>query len=306
MENNLEILVVDVAGVRLDAYVADKTQLSRSAAQELIKEHKILVDEKPAKASLKLEVGSTLFIYHPEVVSADIVPEALPIEIVYEDKDLVVINKAKGMVVHPAPGHYTGTLVNALMHHCDHLSGINGVMRPGIVHRIDKDTSGLLVVAKNDIAHTVLSAQLEAHSMIRSYVALVFGNVKEDALTIDAPIGRHPIDRKKMAVTDKNAKSARTHITVLNRFFYKNQWFSYVKAQLETGRTHQIRVHMAHIKHPLVGDVIYGAGKKQPWQTGGQMLHAKELGLVHPNGEEIYFSSELPEYFERILKVLGD
>ena len=249
-----------------------------------------------AKAGERIE----LLIPPPETMDAK--PEDIPLEIVYEDDDLLVVNKPKGMVVHPAPGHSSGTLVNALLYHCgDSLSGINGVIRPGIVHRIDKDTSGLLIVAKNDTAHAHLAQQIKEHSFTRIYEAVVYGNVKEDSGTVDAPIGRHPTDRKRMCVTEKNSRNAVTHYEVLARY----PGFTHLRLKLETGRTHQIRVHMAYLGHPVAGDPVYGV-KKVITSLGGQCLHARVIGFVHPTtGEYLEFTSELPAYFTTFLKKLS-
>ena len=292
------------AGVRLDAYLAACTSFSRNYIQNLIKNEQIFVNGIHLKASEKLKNGDKVKILPQTPKQLDIVAENIYIDIVYEDDDLLVLNKEKGMVVHPAPGHSSGTLVNALLYHCKNLSTINGTVRPGIVHRIDKDTSGLLVVAKNDTAHRHLSEQLASHAITRAYVAIAFGKVKEDCFTVNAAIGRNPVDRKKMAVTERSAKPAVTNITVLDSFFYKNTNYSYIEARLKTGRTHQIRVHMAHIGHPLVGDTVYGH-KKQPFKTDGQVLHALELGFEHPTtGEQKHFVTPLPPYFRNLRNLL--
>ena len=293
----------DDQNIRLDTYLSAATSMSRSYIQNLIKEKKVLINGKEAKTSTKLVPGHVVEVMALEPQALAIEPENIPIDILYEDDDIVVVNKQKGLVVHPAPGNYTGTLVNALLYHCKNLSGINGVIRPGIVHRIDKDTTGILVVAKNDNAHEHLAKQLADHSFIRSYRVLVFGNLKEDMFTIDQPIGRNPKDRKQMCVTLKNAKSAVTDVTVLDRFFHHGTSYTYIEARLKTGRTHQIRVHLAHAGHPVVGDVTYGYNK-QPFKTHGQMLHAKELGFVHPNQKYMHFTSDLPHYFQKILDVI--
>ena len=311
MEEEIFIVEEPDASTRLDVYLAEKTDFSRSSITNLIKSGDIVVNDKREKASYKVQVTDKVRINYPPVLESDILPEAIPLEILYEDTDVVVVNKAKGMVVHPAPGHYTGTLVNALMYHCDHLSGINGVMRPGIVHRIDKDTSGILVVAKNDKAHAHLSAQLSNHTMHRRYVALCFGNIKEDELTIDKNIGRHGVDRKKMAVHEADShhtsRHAVTHVSVLGRYVYKGARFTLIEARLETGRTHQIRVHLAHVGHPLVGDEVYGGSRKQPFKTDGQMLHARALGFLHPDVDgkgQVAFEVDVPAYFEGVIKKL--
>ncbi len=286
-------------GVRLDKLISEQTELSRSAATKLIEEGAVLVDGKPANKKDAPKSGALIEITLPEPQSVDILPEDIPIEIVYEDDDLLVVNKPKGMVVHPAAGHYSGTLVNALMFHCgDSLSGINGEIRPGIVHRIDKDTSGLLMVAKNDLAHIGLSEQIKEHSFTREYEAVVCGAVKEDG-KVDAPIGRSKNDRKKMCVTLENSREAVTHYSVIRRY----SGYTHLRVRLETGRTHQIRVHMAYKGNPVAGDEMYGNGK--PKWLNGQCLHAKKLGFVHPRtGEYMEFESELPEYFTKFLKTI--
>lgn len=282
---------------RLDAFVAQNTDISRSRAVKLAEEEKISVNGKNADKKQKLKNGDVVEIIIPDVVPYAVKAEDIPIEIVYEDSDLLVVNKPKGMVVHPANGNFDGTLVNAIMFHCGKsLSGINGVLRPGIVHRIDKNTSGLLMVAKNDEAHICLSEQIKNHSFTREYEAVVYGNIKEDTGTIEAPIGRHPVKRKQMAVTEKNSKDAKTHFTVLERFGN----FTHLRLKLETGRTHQIRVHLAFIGHPVAGDDVYGP-KKVITYLNGQCLHAKKLGFIHPNGEYMEFESDLPDYFKDFL-----
>ncbi|URZ00875.1 RluA family pseudouridine synthase [Clostridium felsineum] len=285
---------------RIDLYLAEEFQdMSRSHIQELIKKGKAFVNGKTVKSNYKLKDEEMVEFEIPDNEELEIEPENIPLDIVYEDKDIVVVNKAQGMVVHPAPGNYTGTLVNALLHHCKDLSGINGVLRPGIVHRIDKDTSGILVVAKNDVAHKNLAYQLKEHSMNRIYKALVEGVIKEDAGTIDKPLKRHPVERIKIGVF-KDGRNAVTHYKTIER--YKNN--TLVECKLETGRTHQIRVHMAHILHPLVGDPVYGY-KKQRFNLNGQMLHAQKLGFIHPTkGNYIEFESELPPYFKKIISIL--
>lgn len=291
------------AGTRLDAFLGARDEdLSRSYAQKLIDEGLVCVNgAEMTKKKYKVAAGDIVKISFPEPTVLDASPQDIPIEIVYEDSDLIVVNKPCGMVVHPSAGNHDGTLVNALMYHCSGtLSSINGEIRPGIVHRIDKDTSGLLVVAKNDMAHESLAAQLKEHSMTREYRALVYDNIKEDELTIDEPIGRDERNRLRRGVDGSNPKEAVTHIRVLERFGR----YTFIAARLETGRTHQIRVHMAYIKHPLVGDALYGPAKA-PFETYGQMLHAKTLGFVHPRtGEYMEFDSELPRYFEDILQKL--
>ena len=289
-------------GKRLDSFLTNNLEdISRNRIQKLIEEGKIIVNNKKINKNYKLKENDNIIVYIEEAKDIDILPENIPLDIVYEDEDIILINKPQDMVVHPANGHYEHTLVNALMYHCkDNLSGINGIMRPGIVHRIDKDTSGILVVAKNDKAHQGLATQLENHSMNRVYYAVVCNRLKQDKGTIDMPIGRSSIDRKKMAVTEKNSKRAVTHYEVLERF--KNH--TLIKLKLETGRTHQIRVHMAYIGYPLLGDTVYGS-LKQPYKLKGQMLHAKILGFNHPRTNEyMQFETELPEYFKLVLKKL--
>ena len=272
---------------------------TRSYLQKIIKDGNVLVNGEPKKSSYRLEDGDEVTADLPELKSPDIEPENIPLDILYEDDSILMVNKPKGMVVHPSAGHYTGTLVNAVLWHCQgQLSGINGVSRPGIVHRIDKDTTGVLVVCKNDAAHNAVAAQLKEHSITRKYRAIVHGVIKEDEGTVDAPIGRHPTERKKMASGVKNGKRAVTHYRVLERF----QGYTYVECQLETGRTHQIRVHMASIHHPLLGDTVYGPAKDSH-HLEGQTLHAMVLGLIHPvTGEYLEVEAPLPEYFENLLK----
>lgn len=287
-------------GCRIDKWISEQNvDISRSALQKLLKEEKITVNGKPAAKSCKVKDGDVIEIELPEPEPLDAAPENIPIDIVYEDEHLLVVNKPKGMVVHPAAGNYSGTLVNALLYHCSgRLSSINGVIRPGIVHRIDKNTSGLLIVAKNDNAHVKLAEQIKAHTFTREYHAVVCGRLKEPVGIIDAPIGRHHTDRKKMCVTDKNSKAAKTEYTVLEEY----NGYSYVKLKLFTGRTHQIRVHMAYIGHPVFGDDIYGKPSKY---CEGQCLHAKKIGFIHPaDGEYYEFDSELPEYFKYVLSKL--
>lgn len=285
---------------RLDKFLsAMLPDQSRSYLQKIIKDGNVLVNGEPKKSSYRLEDGDEVTADLPELKSPDIEPENIPLDILYEDESILMVNKPKGMVVHPSAGHYTGTLVNAVLWHCQgQLSGINGVSRPGIVHRIDKDTTGVLVVCKNDAAHNAVAAQLKEHSITRKYRAIVHGVIKEDEGTVDAPIGRHPTERKKMASGVKNGKRAVTHYRVLERF----QGYTYVECQLETGRTHQIRVHMASIHHPLLGDTVYGPAKDSH-HLEGQTLHAMVLGLIHPvTGEYLEVEAPLPEYFENLLK----
>ena len=285
---------------RLDRFLTEKFKdMSRSFIQKQIKDGLVKVNGKAVKSSYKLQSGDKVQMSICEPKDIAIVPENIPLDIIYEDSDIILINKPKQMVVHPAPGHYSGTLVNALMYHCgDELSGINGCMRPGIVHRIDMDTTGSLVVCKNDKAHQSLSEQLKEHSIRRIYVAIVHGNIKEDSGTVNAPIGRHPTDRKKMSTHCKNGRNAITHYKVLERFGD----YTYIQCELETGRTHQIRVHMASIGHPLVGDEVYGP-KKCPFKgLQGQTLHARTLGIIHPStGEYLEVNAPLPEYFVDLL-----
>lgn len=287
---------------RIDKYLSEKLpDMTRSHIQKLIKDGSVLVDRKIVKANYKLSEGNIIQIQIPDLEIPDILPENIPLDILYEDNDILVVNKPKNMVVHPAPGHYTGTLVNAIMYHCkDNLSGINGVLRPGIVHRIDMDTTGSLLICKNDKSHQYLADLLKDHNITRKYHAIVHGNLKDDTGTINAPIGRHPTDRKKMSVHSNNGRSAVTHYKVLERFGN----YTYIECQLETGRTHQIRVHMASIGHPILGDAIYGPAKC-PFKLEGQTLHAKILGITHPTTlQYIEFDAPLPEYFEELLKKL--
>lgn len=275
--------------------------LSRSFLQKMIKDERVLVNGSPVKASYCVKDGDEVQFELPEAVEPDIEPENIPLDILYEDRDVIIINKPKGMVVHPAAGHYSGTLVNALMYHCGKdLSGINGVMRPGIVHRIDMNTTGSLIVCKNDKAHNCIAAQLKEHSINRKYHAICYGELKEDEGVIDKPIGRHPTERKKMAINEKNGKQAITHYRVIKRF----RGYSYIECRLETGRTHQIRVHMASIGHPLLGDDVY-SNRKCPFHLIGQTLHAKTLGFIHPStGEYVEVDAPLPDYFLHLLEVL--
>ena len=295
-------LYADMPGERLDAFLARSVEgLSRSAAQKLIEDALVFRNGKPGKKNDKLNVGDAVSYEIPEPKAVDIAPKEIPLDIVYEDEDLLVINKPKGLVVHPAAGHQDDTLVNGLLYALgDDLSGINGELRPGIVHRIDKDTSGLLAVAKNDLAHTVLASQLKDHSMARTYEAIVCGVLKEDSGTVDAPIGRHPSDRKKMCVTQRNSKPAVTHWEVIRRY----RGYTHIRCKLETGRTHQIRVHMAYIGHPILGDTVYGHKKAELGQSS-QCLHAGVLCFAHPrDGHPVMVFAELPQYFKEVLQKL--
>ena len=301
MKHEIDVLESQ-AGIRIDKFLAEELpELSRSYIQKLIKEEQVNVNGKVVKANYKLSPEDLVIVHQPELKEPDIIAENIPLDILYEDSDILIVNKPKGMVVHPSAGQYTGTLVNALMYYCkDDLSGINGVMRPGIVHRIDMDTTGSLIVCKNDYAHQHVAEQLKTHDIKRVYHAIVHGVIKDDEGTIDAPIGRHPIERKKMSINHKNGKEAVTHYKVIKRF--RN--YTYIQCQLETGRTHQIRVHMASIKHPLLGDAVYGPAKC-PFKLQGQTLHAKTIGILHPRTNE-YFETDsaLPEYFSDLLRKL--
>lgn len=287
-------------GERIDKFLSDMlSSYSRSHIQKLISENLVLVNNKNIKSNYKLSKGDILTVYIPFPTEYEILPENIPLDIVYEDDDVILINKPKGMVVHPAAGHYSGTLVNALMHHCkDNLSGINGVLRPGIVHRIDMDTTGIIVACKNDAAHNSLSEQLKVHSITRYYYAICHNAFKEESGTVNAPLGRHPQDRKKMAINHKNGKEAITHYEVIQNF----SKYAFIRCKLETGRTHQIRVHMASIGHPLLGDNVY-CSAKAPFKLQGQTLHAGVLGFVHPTtGKYMEFEAKLPDYFKELLK----
>lgn len=299
---NKLLLVCDVGGSRIDSFVAENTELSRNRAAALIEEGAVLLNGRTATKKDKLKAGDEVSVTIPDAVPLEVKAENIPLDIVYEDEDVIVVNKPKGMVVHPAAGNWEGTLVNALLHHSgDSLSGINGVMRPGILHRIDKYTSGLLMVAKNDRAHNFLAEQIKEHSFTREYEAVVHGNLKSDSGTVNAPIGRHPTKRKQMAVTDKNSKEAVTHYSVIERL----DGFTHIRCKLETGRTHQIRVHMSYIGHPVAGDDVYGP-KKAAAGLVGQCLHAKKIGFIHPTTlEYMEFESELPDYFQKFLKRCG-
>ena len=310
MKKKVLTLIIDDIGQRIDTVVAEREKISRSAGAKLVEAGAVLVNSKVVAKNYKIRENDIIEIFHPDVQECEVEPQNIPIDIVYEDNDIIVVNKKSGMVVHPAAGNPDGTLVNALLYHCgDSLSGVGGVARPGIVHRIDKDTSGLLVVAKNDDAHISLSEQLKTHSVSRVYHAIVVGNLKELSGTVNEPIGRHPVDRKKMAVIKNEAYTSReaiTHYRVIKRF----HGFDYVQCVLETGRTHQIRVHMAYLGHPLLGDEVYG-GNKTRFQVlhkdciDGQCLHAKELHLTHPKTEDMMtFTSELPDDFKRVLELM--
>lgn len=303
MMDKREIIVDnEFVNTRLDVFVAKDFQgKSRSYIQKLIEEKYIVVNDNIKKSNYKLRLGDKVTVSLPEVQELVVEPEDIPLDILYEDNDIIVVNKPQGLVVHPAPGNYSGTLVNALLYHCKDLSGINGVARPGIVHRIDKDTSGVLVIAKNDKSHNKLSEQLKEHSMKREYIALVEGVIKQDKGVVDKPLGRNPKDRLKMGIVE-GGKRAVTHYEVLKRF----EKYTLIKCILETGRTHQIRVHMAYLGHPLVGDPVYGY-KKQKFNVAGQMLHAKKLGFIHPSTEEyMEFESDIPKYYEEVIRKLSE
>lgn len=296
------ILYCETEGLRLDVFLAEAVPgLSRSAAQRLLEEGAVTREGKPQKKNAKTEAGASYVVTLPEVREVDIAPKDIPLDIAYEDEDVLVINKPKGLVVHPAPGHWDDTLVNALMYHrAGTLSGINGELRPGIVHRIDKDTSGLLIVAKNDLAHAVLASQLKDHTLARTYEAIVCGDLKDDRGTVDAPIGRHPSDRKKMTVTERNGRPAVTHYEVVARY----RGYTHIRCRLETGRTHQIRVHMAYIGHPILGDTVYGRKKPELGQDS-QCLHASALKFLHPRtGLPVVVVAPLPDYFTEVLRKL--
>jgi len=287
---------------RLDKWISGALpDLSRSYIQKCIKENHVLVNQKPQKASYRLKVDDEIVFSIPEAVEPAIEAEDIPLAVLYEDEDVLVVNKPKGMVVHPAPGHYSGTLVNAVLYHCRGcLSGINGVMRPGIVHRIDQDTTGSLIVCKNDHAHKLIAAQLKEHTITREYHAVAVGGFREDSGTVDAPIARHPADRKRMAVDRANGKRAVTHWEVLERY----SGYTYLKCRLETGRTHQIRVHLASTGHPLLGDTVY-CSRKEPYRLEGQTLHAMVIGFTHPtDGRYVEVTAPLPAYFEHLLHIL--
>lgn len=297
-------LICNESGIRLDKFISvANVSLSRSAAVNLIENSGVTVNDKLVDKKYKLSEGDVVVLQIPDPVPYEAKAENIPLDIVYEDNYLLVVNKPKGMVVHPAAGNYDGTLVNALLYHCgSSLSGINGVLRPGIVHRIDKDTSGLLIVAKNDFAHTHLAKQIKDHSFTREYEAVVFGNLKDDDGVVDAPIGRNPNDRKKMCVTAKNSKNAVTHYSVIRRY----KGYTHIRCILETGRTHQIRVHMAYLGHPVAGDIVYGV-KNEKVPFIGQCLHARKIGFVHPKTDEyIEFISQLPDYFTDFITKLNN
>lgn len=303
MDENYICITAEESGERIDALLARTLpSLSRSQVQKLLEQGMVTLNGRALKKNFRCSAGECYGLILPEPGDLPLIPQNIPLDVVYEDEDLIVINKPRGLVVHPAPGHPDDTLVNALLYHCgDSLSGIGGQRRPGIVHRIDKDTSGLLIVAKNDFAHQGLSAQLADHSLCREYEALVRGNFKQDCGTIDKPIGRHPIDRKRMAVTEKNSKPAVTHWKLLASY----RGYSHILCRLETGRTHQIRVHMASIGHPLLGDFTYGAPSPEKG-LAGQCLHARRLRFVHPRtGEHVLLETELPAYFTDVLARLG-
>lgn len=303
MAEEIVFHITEHAGVRIDKALAElQPDMSRSYIQKIMKEGNVTVNAKAVKANYKLEAGDTVVFPIPEPVALDILPEVLDLDILYEDDDIIVINKGKEMVVHPAAGHYSGTIVNGLLHHCKgQLSGINGVMRPGIVHRIDMNTTGAIVACKNDKAHRLIAEQLKEHSITRKYNAIVLNCFNQEQGTVDAPIGRHPVERKKMAINYQNGKHAVTHYRVLENLQGK---YAYIECQLETGRTHQIRVHMASIKHPLLGDDVYGPAKS-PFHLQGQVLHARVLGFIHPTtGKYMEFEAPLPEYFAGLLEKL--
>jgi len=311
VDNKIFFASEDAEGERLDKYISkalaeeeysDSDNISRSYLQKLVKDELVLVNGRTVKSNFRLHEGDEIILNIPEARPLDISPENIPLDILYEDEHVIVVNKPKGMVVHPAAGHTSHTLVNALLYHCDgQLSGINGILRPGIVHRIDRDTTGSIIACKTDVAHNFIAAQLKEHSITRKYRAIVSGHFKEATGTVDAPIGRHPIDRKKMAVNYKNGKSAITHYRVLEEL----KGYSYIECILETGRTHQIRVHLSSIGHPLLGDDVYGSSK-QPFSLEGQTLHAMVLGFIHPVTKEyIQTEAPLPEYFTKLLQKLS-
>lgn len=301
-QTNVFTVPEELEDERFDAVVASLSEgQSRSYLKTLIKDGSVLLNGKTAKPSTKVHENDVIELVLPEKIVPDILPENIPLDILYEDDDVLVVNKPKGMVVHPAPGHYSGTLVNAVMYHCgESLSGINGVMRPGIVHRIDRDTTGSVIICKNDAVHNSIAQQLQEHTIVRRYFAILYDNIAEDEFTVDKPLGRDPAERKRMAVRS-DGKRAVTHCKVLRRYGR----YTYVECRLETGRTHQIRVHMAYVHHPLLGDEVYAGRRKSPFATQGQCLHAGILGFVHPRtGEYIETKAPLPQYFEEILKKL--
>ena len=303
MINNFRF-IADTAGERIDALLARNVEnLSRSAAQRLLEQGDVLVNGGTVRKNYKSAVGDEISVTLPQAEEVELIAQNIPLDVVFEDEDVIVINKSRGMVVHPAPGHSDGTLVNALLYHCgDSLSGIGGEKRPGIVHRIDMDTSGLLIVAKNNFAHRFLSDQLSDHSLSRVYEAIVYGRIREDEGTVNAPIGRHSVDRKRMAIVERGGREAVTHYEVIARY----KGFTHIRCRLETGRTHQIRVHMEKIGHPLLGDMVYGR-KRAEKGLEGQCLHARELRFIHPRTkEEVHLQTELPEYFQKVLAKLGE
>ncbi len=303
MKTDIFEVMEEQEGERLDKYVSIiYPDISRSFFQKLIKDSAVLVNDSAEKANYRMKIEDVVTIHFPDAVNTTIEPENIPLDIIYEDSDLLIVNKPKGMVVHPSAGHYSGTLVNGIMYHCkDSLSGINGEIRPGIVHRIDMDTTGSLIVCKNDFSHVNIAEQIKVHSVNRIYEGIVYGNVKEEEGTIEGPIGRHPIERKKMAINEKNGKPAITHYKVLERFGN----YTYMQFKLETGRTHQIRVHMSSIGHPLLGDTLYSSGKSAFKNLQGQTLHAKTIGFIHPSsGEYVEFEAPLPAYFTKLLSQL--
>ena len=303
MDKLVEFTITDQAGERIDKIISSYYEdFSRSFIQKLVKSGKVFVNDKVVKSNYKVVEQDKVTFFIPEPVELDIMPEKIDLDILYEDEDIIVINKGKGMVVHPAAGHYSGTVVNGLLYHCKgQLSGINGVMRPGIVHRIDMNTTGAIVACKNDKAHRFIAEQLKEHSITRKYRAIVWNPLKETTGTVNAPIGRHPVDRKKMAINERNGKHAVTHYRLLDNL---NGKFAYIECELETGRTHQIRVHMASIHHPLLGDDVYGPSKNT-YKLEGQALHAMVLGFIHPTTKKyVEFEAPLPEYFEETLRRL--